>query len=484
MPETSTGAELFRYRGVEKCVLEMIESGALRPGDRAPSLRSLSSRLKVSVATVNQAYVELERRGVVEARPRSGFFVRSLARRTTPAPSKAALSTASNTVNRGALIRMVLDTVGREDILPFGVATTAEELLPVKQLARVLASVVRSSQSRAVNYGAVAGDLELRRQIAFRAIDSGARFEPEGALVTAGALEALYIAVRAVTRPGDTVAIASPSYYCFLQLLENLGLRAIEIPSCPECGVDPAELETTLNRFDVKACILSLNFNNPDGSLTPEDAKQRIVAALAERRIPCIEDDVYGELHFGSERPRTLKSYDEKGLVLHCSSFSKTLAPGFRVGWLAPGAFFEKAFEIKATTNVSTATPTQLAVAEYLRIGQFDRHLRRLRSALHEQMELMRACVLEHFPAETKITKPTGGSALWLELPGLDSIRFFYEAKALGVGVAPGVVFSARDKFNCFVRLSYGSLWTEESAKGIRALGQLAARLVAGDSRA
>jgi DNA-binding transcriptional MocR family regulator len=480
MAETGAGMELFRYRGVEKCVLEMIESGALRPGDRAPSLRSLSSRLKVSVATVSQAYVELERRGVVEARPRSGFFVRPQARRSATAPSKAAPATTSNTVNRGALIRMVLDTVGREDILPFGVATTAEELLPVKQLARVLGGVVRSAQRRAVNYGTVIGDPELRRQIAFRAIDSGARFEPEGALVTSGALEALYIAVRAVTRPGDTVAIASPSYYCFLQLLENLGLRSIEIPSCPECGVDPAELETTLDRFDVKACILSLNFNNPDGSLTPEDAKRRIVSALAKRRIPCIEDDVYGDLYFGAARPRTLKSYDEEGLVLHCSSFSKTLAPGFRVGWLAPGAFFEKAFEIKATTNVSTAMPTQLAVAEYLRIGQYDRHLRRLRGALHEQMELMRACVVEHFPPETKITKPTGGSALWLELPGLDSIRFFYEAKALGVGVAPGVVFSARDKYNSFVRLSYGSLWTTASEEGVRLLGALAARQLAG----
>jgi len=478
LPEANEG--IFRYVGVEKHILGLIEAGELQPGERIPSLRALGARLGVSVSTVNQAYLELERRGVVEARPKSGFFVRDRPARP-PAPRGSIIPAKPPTaVNRGALIREVLSGMGRRDILPLGVAHTDEALLPTRQLARLLGKVA-AGDDRVTGYESVCGNLELRRQIAWRLGEAGIEARAEDVVVTAGAMEALYLALRSVTRPGDNVAIAAPSYYCFLQLLENLGLRAVELPSHPDGGVRPDDLRDALDRFDVRALILTPNFNNPDGALIPDAAKAEIAGISAERGVPVIEDDVYGDLGFGDRRPRCIKSYDTAGGVLHCSSFSKTLAPGFRVGYLLPGRFAAKAFEIKATTNVCCATPTQLAVALYLAQGGFERHLRKTRAVLERQARIMEERILRRFPQGTRVTHPSGGTVLWVELPdGVDSIALFYEAKAKGIGVAPGNIFSSCDQFKHFLRLSYGGVWSPVMEQAVETLGRLVRDLADG----
>ncbi len=476
---------VFRYVGVEKHILSLIEAGGLKPGERIPSLRALAARLSVSVSTVNQAYMELERRGVVEARPKSGFFVRRLASRP-PAPRPATAAAPPPTaVNRGALIREVLDGMGRSDIVPLGVARTDEAFLPVKPLARLLAKVAAESGERTAAYEGVLGNLDLRRQIAWRLAQADIAVRPEDIMVTSGALEALYIALRSITRPGDNVAIAAPSYYCFLQLLENFGLRAVELPSHAAGGVRPADVAAALDRYDVRAVILTPNFNNPDGALIPDEAKSEIVSILASRGVPVIEDDVYGDLHFQDRRPRCLKTYDRAGLVLHCTSFSKTLAPGFRVGYLLPGRLATRAFEIKATTNVCCATPTQMAVARYLAQGGFDRHLRKVRAILERQARIMEERILRHFPEGVRVTHPGGGTVLWVQLPEtVDSIDLFYEAKARGIGVAPGSIFSSRDQFSHFLRLSYGNAWSPAMEAAVATLGRLTRDMAAPGGRA
>jgi DNA-binding transcriptional MocR family regulator len=289
-------------------------------------------------------------------------------------------------------------------------------------------------------------------------------------------MEALYIALRTLTRTGDMVLIQSPTYYCFLQLLETLGLRAVDIPACPEKGISPKDISHAIETFDIKACILSPNFNNPDGSLMPDENKQEIVSMLAKKEIPLVEDDVYGEIFFGSHRPRTFKSWDKTGGVILCSSFSKTIAPGYRIGWLSPGKFMDKAMDIKATTNVACVSPTQMTIAQYLREAHYDRHLRKLRKALKEQMELMRAAIGRNFPAGTKVSNPQGGSVLWVELPeGCDGVDIFFKAREKGIGIVPGTIFSPRDDYSRFIRISTGALWSEKIKAGIKTLGQLAA---------
>jgi DNA-binding transcriptional MocR family regulator len=351
--------ETYRYLTVEKNVMAMIDAGALRLGDKLPSLRGLSAKLGVSVSTVNQAYLELERKGVIEARARSGFFVRCRSKRLPRTESAPTPMEQPRPVTRIGLIQSVLESVGAANRVALDVIAPGPQRMPLRELGRITASMIRAEPERAMGYTPIPGDPELIRQIAYRSMEFGIPVEPDDPLITGGCLEALYIALRSVCRSGDTVLIQSPTYYCFLQLLETLGLRAIEVPSDPECGVSPGALAHALKTFDIAACVLAPNFNNPDSSLTPDGAKREIVEMLAQRDIPLVEDDVYTDLHFGPKRPGTFKQFDKKGLVLLCSSFSKTIAPGYRVGWMLPGRYRQKALEIKATTNVSSASPAR-----------------------------------------------------------------------------------------------------------------------------
>ena len=471
----------FRYREVAGHVRGMIESGALAAGDRLPSLRGLARTMGVSISTVSQAYLELERQGLIAPRARSGFFVRPARRMQAPAQGSATPPQAK-TVNRSQLINTVLDSLGRHDLLPLGVICPTPELLPGKALTRLMGRVLREAaddpaSDDPMDYVTIKGLSGLRRSIAFRAMEHGEAVAPDDVLITCGAMEALYISLRCLTRPGDAVCIQSPTYHCFLQLLETLGLRAIEIPSHPDTGIHPGDLREVLDTFDIRACVFCPNFNNPDGALTPDAAKAEITAMLGGRGIPLVEDDVYGDLHFGPHRPGTCKRHDRKGLVVLCSSFSKTLAPGYRVGWMTPGRFMDKAMEIKATTNVCTAAPTQMAVAGFMRQGLYERHLVRLRAAIARQAETIRHHVAQRFPEGTRATTPEGGSVLWLELPGVDAVEYFFRARDMGIGIAPGPVFSTLDKFNHFVRLSCGGVWSEAMEQGIAALGRLAGEM-------
>ncbi|WP_432738166.1 PLP-dependent aminotransferase family protein [Maridesulfovibrio sp. FT414] len=472
----SSSDSQYRYKKVEQELSKHIEAGDLVPGDKLPSLRQMSETLSVSISTVSHAYEELEKRGLIESRPRSGYYVRSEFRAIPTPEINIPRKIEPHSVTKSKLIQTALQTVGNKDLLPLGVVCPSNELLPTRQLAKIMNSVIREHPLETAGYEMIPGNLDLRRQIAFRSVDCGSNVTADGLVITTGAMEALYISLRTLTRPGDLVLIQSPSYYCFLQLVENLGLRAIEIPSCPKRGINPDRVAEITRTFDIKACIFAPNFNNPDGSITSDDRKREIVEILAARKIPLVEDDVYGEIYFGEHRPRTLKSFDRDGGVLLCSSFSKTIAPGYRVGWLAPGRYLEKALEIKATTNVSCVAPTQMAIARYLRETLYDRHLKKLRVAMKEQMCKMRTEIGLSFPEGTKVTNPKGGSVLWVELPeGTDGVALFFKARAEGIGIVPGIVFSPQDVFSNYIRLSSGAPWSDEIQAGVRRLGELAA---------
>ena len=468
--------ENFRYRKVEKHVLALIDGNILKRGEKLPSLRQLSRQLGVSISTVSQAYLELEKKEVISARERSGFYLSTTAKRLPPPVSRPRPAMVPTFGSRNKLILTVLEALGNRDLLPFGVVCPAEELLPAKTLSRIMSSVFRSHPAQALNYSPTQGHFELRRQIAMRAIDAGMMIRPEEILITSGAMEGIAIALRALTRPGDNVLIQSPSYFCFLQLLENCGLRAIEIPSS-STGIDPQDVHKAVEQFDIKAAILVPNFNNPDGSLTADQTKQEIVRILAERSIPLIEDDVYGDLFFGPKRPATCKSFDNQGQVILCSSFSKTVAPGYRIGWMIPGLYFNKALEIKTTTNICTAAPNQMVIASFLAEGYYERHLRRLRNAIVTQMEALLPSLRRHFPEATRAAFPEGGAAIWVELPPrIDAIDFFYQARQAGIGIAPGPIFSTQEKYNNFIRLSCNGVWNDKMEEGMKTLGKLLQR--------
>ena len=476
-PETHS----YRYQAVEQHINDLIRSGTLVPEDRLPSLRALALRMKASISTISQAYVRLEQQGIIEARPRSGFFVSSPNKKLPPPAGSPRPVLEPTMVNRNQLIRTVLDAVGDQSLLPFAIISPAKELLPHKALGRIMRSVLHNDTGQSLTYAPCEGNGDLRRQICFRSIDAGISVLPRDILITFGAMEALHIALRTVTRPGDNVLVQSPTYFCFLQLLENCGLRAIEVSSHPETGVDPADVAQALEKFDIKAGILSSNFNNPDGSLTPEPAKKAIVGLFAHQNIPLIEDDVAGELHFGTTRPGTYKQHDQNNEVIYCSSFSKTIAPGYRIGWMIPGKWHSQTVELKATTSVCSVTPTQMVVAEYLKSGQYDRHLKKLRHAIAAQMRTMQMALSEYFPSGTKATRPTGGAVLWVELPEkIDAVDYFFRAKTAGIGIAPGSIFSTQEKYNSFIRLSCDGIWNAEMEAGICKLGTIAGAMTEG----
>lgn len=475
--ERAPERQIFRYRAVERHLLELIEDGRLTPGSRAPSLRQMSMRMGVGIASVNHAYCELERKGVLESRPRSGFYIRGAPELELPAQAPAQPS-APQASTRSGLIRTVLESVGDRRLAPFGVVCPQRELLPVKALERLAKAIMRERPDLAIDYAPVPGLASLRSEIAFRMEEHRLSVPAGDVLVTNGCMEALSIALRSLTRPGDIVCIQSPTYYCFLQLLETLGLRAIEIPSRPDAGIDPGDVHAAVTRYDVRACIFSGNYNNPDGALTEDAVKREIVRMLTERGIPLVEDDVSGDVHFGPQRPETFKHYDAKGLVLYCSSFSKTMAPGYRLGIMLAGRYLEKALELKATTSVCTAGLPQETAARFMRSGQYARHLQALRGNVRHVMQTMQHHVAALFPEGTRMTRPAGGLVLWLELPqGVDAVELFYEARECGIGLVPGAIFSTQDRFTNCIRLSCGVTWCRETLQELARLGELAGTL-------
>jgi DNA-binding transcriptional MocR family regulator len=470
------------YDQVADRVADLIARGALRPGDRVPSVRELARQERVSVATVIQAYVQLESRGLVEVRPQSGHYVRRSGS-TLPEPRPARPTTVAIKPAVAPLIAKVYRAVRDPRIVNLGAAFPSPELLPTEKLNRLLSQIAKTAGGAGVIYDPPPGCPALRRQVARRMVQVGCPITADEIVTTVGAMEALDVALRAVTKPGDTIAIESPAYYGLLLLIESLGIKAIEIPSHARTGMDLDALEDALRLHPIAAVMAIPSFNNPLGSRMPDEAKARMVAILSARSIPLIEDDIYGDLPFPShegpdDRPRPAKAWDRDGGVILCSSFSKTIAPGYRVGWVAGGRFRDAIEQIKFAQTVATPTLTQLAVAELIETGGYDTHLRRLRRALASQVARTREAIAAHFPEGTRVSDPTGGFVLWVELPaGVSSIELHARALERSISVAPGPIFSAKSRFSNYLRISCGLPWAPKVEAAMATLGKIACDL-------
>ena len=296
----------------------------------------------------------------------------------------------------------------------------------------------------------------------------------EELLITNGALEALNLCLQAVTQPGDLVAIEAPAFYACLQVVERLKLKAVEIPVHPREGMDLGVLAQTLEKHPVKAVWCMTNFQNPVGASMPEAKKQALVELLTRHQVPLIEDDVYAELYYAQQAPKPAKAFDTQGLVMHCGSFAKSLAPGYRIGWVAAGRFAQKIERLKLMTSLCASMPAQAAIADYLQHGGYDRHLRKLRYALEGQQANMLAAIARHFPAQTRVSQPSGGYFLWLELPEqMDALKLFHMALAQGISIAPGPIFSPTRRFGNCIRLNYGSPWHDDAERAMETLGRI-----------
>lgn len=466
------------YQELAGRLSQAIRTGSLKAGDRLPSVRRLSEQHRVSIATAVQAYRWLENQRLIEARPKSGYFVLSRGRRLD-APAASSPPLAARFVGINHMVMEYLECSEIPGVVPLGCATPSRSLYPVDKLARLLGTLGRRHCESIGEYTMSTGHPSLRSAIARRSVEFGCALDEDEIVVTNGCTEALNLALRAVAKPGDTIALESPTYFSLLQIIESLGMKALEIPTDPHEGVSLDALDlATQTPGAVKAVMLITNFSNPLGALMPDAKKERLVNMLEARGIPLIEDDIYGESYFGKARPFVAKAWDRSGNVILCSSFTKSLAPGFRIGWIAPGRYRAQVELLKFISSIATPELPQMAIAEFMANGGYDHHLRRMRAAFARQVQQAYEAVTEHFPADCRVTYPEGGFVLWVELPpGVDAVTLFQHARADKIAIAPGTMFTNTGKYRNFVRLNCGHPWNVRMDAAVARLGQLIAGL-------
>jgi len=462
------------YLRIAKNLAQQVALGALCPGDRVPSLRQLSREQHVSISTASQAYLWLETRGYLEARPQSGFYVRTPFSTLIAEPQFEAGSTKPTAVGTNAVLADLMEAASDPANVPLGASSSSPELFPNRKLNLILQRTVRENPFHSTRYDIPPGAEVLRRQIARRSLNIGYGFAPSDVTVTCGGLEAINLCLRAVARPSDVIAVESPTYFGILGSIASLGMNVIEIPTHPQEGMDLDELERSIRKHRVRACVTMTNSHNPLGYVLGDSYKKALAEIAARRNVAIIEDDVYGDLAFTGPRPRTVKSFDRKGLVLLCSSVSKTLSPGYRLGWVVAGRFRAEVERLKLLTTVATGSLPQIVVAEFMESGGYDRHLKRLRSILAAQVDGFRQAIAKYFPEETRISRPAGGCFVWVQLPTrINALKLYRAALAEHISILPGTLFSATGRYKNYIRINCGHSLSEAHDRALLRLGRL-----------
>ena len=462
------------YRGA-------IRSGVLTPGTRMPSVRSLTRLHQVSLSTALQACRSLEDEGLLEARPRSGYFVRMPRRAAIPPANEPdtvrALDAAQYVGVHDRVSAFVAQSERHVVKFDFAAAYASPDAYPAEALKNAAIRALRHRPELLVKPVASPGDPLLRAVLARRALEAGMSLTTDEIMVTHGCIEALNVALRAVAQPGDTIAIESPTYYGLLQVLESLGLRALEIPTSPHTGMSIEALELALQTHErIAAVALVPNFQNPLGCVMPDDHKQRLVELCERFEVPVIEDDTYSALTSDDVPLKAVKAWDRSGGVIHCASLRKILAPGMRLGWISGGRWHARIQMIKYAQSRANEALPQLIAAEFIGSSAFDRHLARLRRQLKTQREQVSESIAACFPEGTRLSVPDGSLLLWVEMPKPRSAQAVFEtALAQGIRVVPGSLFSNSSRFDHFMRISCGFTFDEKAEQALRQLGRIVA---------
>jgi DNA-binding transcriptional MocR family regulator len=460
------------YLKIAKVIEEQIDSETLKLGDKLPSIRTIQRIYNVSINTAKQAFLELESKSLIEPRPKSGYFVSKTSRRKFSLPTVGKLKSSLDEKNPQDLIGKVFDTLKDKDIRQFSLGVPDKSLLPIAKLNKGMISAIRNMDDSGTSYEPTQGSVNLRRTIARWSLVLEGKLSEDDIVTTSGTMNAIYNCLLAVTQKGDTIAVETPVYFGILHVAKSMGLNVIEIPNHPLTGIDLEALKKVLPQ--IKACCFISNFSNPLGCLMPDEHKKELVRMLTERNIPLIEDDLYGNLFFGATRPKPCKAFDEAGIVLWCGSVSKTLAPGYRVGWVAPGKYKDKIIRQKLLQTISTPSLYQEVIADFMDHGRYDHHLRTFRSKLYNSCLQFQRAIEDYFPHNTKISQPQGGFMLWLELDKkIDTAKLYDIAINQKISFAPGRMFSLHNQYNNCMRLNYGLEWNEQVDLDLKRLGSI-----------
>jgi len=467
----------YRYQQIAEVFEHQILKEILQPGNKLPSLRTICTENEVSLSTAIKAYYTLESKSLIESRPNSGYFVAYAPNKFPGIPQISNPCQSVKPKHIDELLAMVYQKYNKEHT-DLSLAIPAKELLPVAKLNKELIKASQSLTDSGTAYEKVEGNERLRRQIAKRSTVIGTQLNVQDIIITAGCVEAISYALRATTVRGDNLAVESPVSFGMLQLAQDLGLNVIELPTHPQTGIDLEALKKALETQEINACLLISNFSNPLGSCMPDEHKKEVVRLIEKHQVPLIENDVNGDVYFGPQRPNTCKSYDQSGLVLWCGSISKTLAPGYRVGWIEAGKFANKVIQMKRFHAIAGTSITQEAIAGFLETGRYDHHLRKLRQTLHANSLHYSQAIGDYFPDGTLASRPMGGSALWVELPLKHySLNLYGKAVQQNISFAPGGMFTLQGQYDNCLRLNYGVVWNDQVKRSLKLLGTLAKAL-------
>ena len=470
----------YHYLRLANDLESKIRLGRYKAGEKLPSLRAMRQQTGRSISTIYHAYAELEQRGIVDVREKSGFFIRPLLDRSLPRPTRERKIIHPHTVAINAMATLLQQAITNPKMLPFGTALPGPELLPKKQLAReVRRAAEKYANGELIGYCHPSGHSPLRTEIEKRMVGCFNSAHGDEVIVTGGCMAAIDLCLRTVAKAGDIILVESPTFLCYLQLIEDLDMQALEIPVDPDTGIDLELLQRALDEHEVRAALLNANFHNPLGYVMDDAAKRQLVDIFTRKMIPIIEDDIYGDLYFGETRPMPLKVFDREGLVLYCSSFTKTLAPDLRIGWTVPGRFREKIKRVKFNSSVASQQLMQEVVAGFLASGAYERHLRKMRNALKKQLASFLDAIVQYFPEGIRVSAPRGGLCLWLELDSLlDGMELFERARENNISIVPGSLCSATENYRHCIRLNFGYPWSKESEQGVRVLGGIISELM------
>ncbi|NOX35711.1 MAG: PLP-dependent aminotransferase family protein [Deltaproteobacteria bacterium] len=463
----------YQYSLLAKEMESKIETNIFRPGEKLPSIREMHKTMNKSISTISRAYVLLESNGLIEARDRSGYYVRTAMPFKIKRPEKSKLTLDHKPINRSGILDEVLNSMSDETKIPLGAAFISPRLLPFNNYSSILKNFTKKEIKMAISYNKPQGLFNLRRQVSLRTLGLVDGITPEDIVITNGCTEALVICLMALVKEGDTIALEAPAYYGLFPVLEDMGVFVIEIPTCPENGIDYEALKIVIKSKDIKCCIINSNFHNPLGCIIPEAKKKKIVKLLNNHEVPLIEDDIYSDLYFEKQHPKPLKAFDKKDLVLTCSSFSKTLAPGLRTGWIIPGERYKKKIiKIKSGLSVSTSTLDQYILVKFIENGNYEKHLRTLRNILRRQVNSVAKAIYQYFPKQIRMYIPKGGFLLWVQLPeGVNSIDLYKKALLADIAILPGNICSSTGVFREYIRISCGSPYTDEMEQAIAKIG-------------
>ena len=469
----------YLYLQFADVIEKQIKSGLLSVGDKLPSIREVCAETGYSMSTVSKAYYEIESRSLIESRPQSGYYVSNISARIVPEPTASSPILTTQNIEREDLIDLVYGNMTDKNVTMLSLGFPSNELLPIAKLNKGMVQAMRQLPNSGTSYEEMQGNVNLRKEIARWSFAWGGSLTEDDIITTPGCVSAMSHCLMTVTKPGDTIITESPVYFGVLQLAKSLGLYVMELPTNITTGIELDALKKAISTKKIKACVLMSNFSNPSGSMMPNEHKEETVRLMELHNIPLIEDDIHGDLYFGSARPTNCKTYDKSGIVMCCSSVSKTLAPGYRVGWVIPGKFKKEILRTKLYHTISSPTITHEVVGDFLKNGRYENHLRKIRQILNHNCSNYINTILESFPKGTKVSQPQGGFFLWIELDKkIDTAEFYHLAMKHNISIAPGRIFSFQDQFSNCMRLSFGLPWTNELRHSIQTLGELAAKSI------